>query len=140
MAFCYSVFFVLFQMLGPILKLSLLIAVPAGFHVPGKVASDSANAGYMILIHITTTWAAMFFYRPFIATDITMVGGMIDAAITDVIVVHGHDDRGERLDVLLCFPIKFYICDIASIRQLMVWSLQLNLFDSGDRIIHRDMG
>ena len=127
-------------MLSPVLKFCLLIAVPTGFYIPGEIAGDSANASNMVFIHIATIRAAMLFDGSFIAAYIAVVGGVIDAAISNIIIVHSYNDGSKRFDVLLSFPIQLDIGNIACICKLMVWSFKLNLFDGCNRIIYRDMG
>ena len=118
--------FLLFQMFNSIFKFGLFIAVPTGFYVAGQIASDSSNTGNMIFVLIAAIRAAMLFDGTFIAADIAVVGGMVNAAIADIIIVHGHDNGRERLNVLLSFAIELDIGNISCVSQVVIRSFELD--------------
>ena len=113
-------------MLDSVFKFGLFIAVPTGFYVAGQIASDSSNTGNMIFVLITAIRAAMLFDGTFIAADIAVVGGMVNAAIADIIIVHGHDNGRERLNVLLSFAIELDIGNISCVSQVVIRSFELD--------------
>ena len=74
-----------------------------------------------------------------IAADRIAVYGMVHGAVADAAVVHAADDGLKGLEIMRRIAIHLHIADMAGIREIMIRTLDLDLFCGGNRIVYGNM-
>ena len=72
------------------------------------------------------------------ATRIT-VDRMVDAAITDVVLLHAANDRLKGFQVIARIAVHLYIGDVPAVGERMIRSLQTDLVKGADMVIDRNV-